>query len=180
GFEDYQKNNAWIWQHQALVRARVVAGDGAVAKKFRRVRHEVLTRERDPLLLQKEVREMRERMRDNLSRESAGWFDLKQGRGGIADIEFMVQFGVLRWAHQAPDLTDFTDNIRLLAGLAAHGFFNAQECRILSDAYRAYRAEVHRLSLQERPARVDTARLSGAREAVRGIWRKYLETDGSK
>ncbi len=180
GFEDYQKNKAWIWEHQALVRARVVAGDGAVAKEFRRVRHEVLTRERDPLLLQKEVREMRERMRDNLSRESAGWFDLKQGRGGIADIEFMVQFGVLRWAHQAPDLTDFTDNIRLLAGLAAHGFFNAQECRILSDAYRAYRAEVHRLSLQERPARVDTARLSGAREAVRGIWRKYLETDGSK
>ncbi len=122
GFEDYQKNKAWIWEHQALVRARVVAGDGAVAKEFRRVRHEVLTRERDPLLLQKEVREMRERMRDNLGHESAGRFDLKQGRGGIADIEFMVQFGVLRWAREAPDLTDFTDNVRLLAGLAAHGF----------------------------------------------------------
>ncbi|VAX03266.1 Glutamate-ammonia-ligase adenylyltransferase [hydrothermal vent metagenome] len=175
GFEDYQKNKAWVWEHQALVRARMVAGDGAVAKEFCRVRHEVLRRERDPLLLQKEVREMRERMRESLSRESAGRFDLKQGHGGIADIEFMVQFGVLRWAHQAPDLTGFTDNIRLLAVLAAHGFFSVQECRILSDAYRAYRAEAHRLSLQERPAQVEAARFGGAREAVRRIWRRYLE-----
>jgi len=175
GFEDYQKNKAWIWEHQALVRARVVAGDEAVGAAFRRVRCEVLTRERDPLLLQKEVREMRERMRASLSRESATQFDLKQGHGGIADIEFMVQFGVLRWAHQAPDLTDFTDNIRLLAGLAAHGFFNEQECRVLSDAYRAYRAEMHRLSLQERPAQVEATRFGEACEAVTRIWCKYLE-----
>ncbi len=175
GFEDYQKNKAWIWEHQALVRARVVAGDKDVAQQFRRVRREVLTRERDPRLLRKEVREMRERMRENLGREPAGRFDLKQGRGGIADIEFMVQFGVLRWAHQAPDLTDFTDNIRILAGLAAHGFFTIEECRVLSDAYRAYRAEAHRQALQERPAQVAAARFSDARKAVRRIWRKYLE-----
>ncbi|MCF6362756.1 MAG: bifunctional [glutamate--ammonia ligase]-adenylyl-L-tyrosine phosphorylase/[glutamate--ammonia-ligase] adenylyltransferase [Gammaproteobacteria bacterium] len=175
GFEDYQKNKAWVWEHQALVRARVVAGDEAVGAAFRRVRREVLTHEGDPLLLRKEVREMRERMRDNLSRESTTRFDLKQGRGGIADIEFMVQFGALRWAHQAPDLTDFTDSIRLLASLAAHGFFAPEESEILSDAYRAYRTEVHRLSLQERPALVDDNRFREQREAVMQLWRKYLE-----
>jgi len=175
GFEDYQKNKAWIWEHQALVRARVVAGDGAVAKEFRRVRHEVLSRERDPLLLQKEVREMRERMRDNLSHESAGRFDLKQGRGGIADIEFMVQFGVLRGAAKAPELTEVTDNIRLLAALAERDFFSAQECAVLSDAYRTFRAEAHRLALQERPAIVDVKDFVDQRAAVARIWRKILE-----
>ncbi len=180
GFEDYQKNKAWIWEHQALVRARPVAGDARVAEAFRRVRREVLTRERDPLLLRKEVREMRERMRDNLSRESSGWFDLKQGHGGIADIEFMVQFGVLRWAHEAPDLTGFTDNIRLLAGLARHGLFEVEESEALADAYRAYRAEAHRLALQERPAQVPAERFGEQRKTVTRLWRKYLEADGLK
>jgi len=175
GFADYQRNKAWTWEHQALVRARAVAGDEGVAEAFRRIRREVLTRERDPLLLQREVREMRERMRESLSQDSAREFDLKQGRGGIADIEFMVQFGVLRWAHQAPDLTDFTDNIRLLAGLAAHDLFAPEESEALSDAYRAYRAEVHRLALQERPARVAAERFGEQRKTVTRLWRKYLE-----
>ncbi len=117
-FAGYQANDAWTWEHQALVRARPVAGDPLLAERFGRVRREILCLEREAEGLRKDVREMRERMRENLDKTRGGRFDLKQGRGGIADIEFMVQYSVLRWAARHPELADWTDNVRLLETLA--------------------------------------------------------------
>lgn len=174
-FRDYQHKQAWTWEHQALVRARMVAGDERIAEGFRAVRHETLTRERDEAELRSDITEMRERMRESLSKDGAAEFDLKQGRGGIADIEFMVQYGALRWAHNTPVLTTFTDNIRILAGFAEQGLLDAADVAVLSDAYRAYRAQVHRLTLQEQPAIVSGEPFSAERKSVTRIWRKLFE-----
>lgn len=169
-FEDYQNNEAWTWEHQALLRARPVAGDKKVIERFQQVRREVLSRERDPEKLRNEVCEMRQKMRDALDKSGKGQFDLKQGLGGIADIEFMVQYAVLRWAYQYPDLLDWTDNIRLLQSLSKHQLLEGAAADELADAYRALRAASHRNSLQDVPALVPDDRLIDERELVRKIW----------
>ncbi|WP_455217395.1 bifunctional [glutamate--ammonia ligase]-adenylyl-L-tyrosine phosphorylase/[glutamate--ammonia-ligase] adenylyltransferase [Kaarinaea lacus] len=176
-FEDYQKNKAWTWEHQALVRARVVAGDRRVGEGFEQVRRDVMALERDPVLLKKDIVEMREKMRESLIKAKKDEYDLKQGLGGIADIEFMVQYGVLHWTHRYPSLVDFTDNIRLLEGFARHGIMSEHDAEILSDAYRAYRAEVHRLTLQEQPAIVSDDQFAKQRYEVVRLWRKMFEGD---
>jgi len=174
-FAEYQRGQAWTWEHQALVRARVVAGDAGIAEAFAEMRRKILTRERECAALRREVCAMRRRMRENLDKGGADGFDLKQGAGGIADIEFMVQYGVLAWSGKHPDLLTHTDNIRLLEGLARHGLMPAAETELLSDAYRAYRARVHRLTLQEQSTTVvgpDEYRRFRA-EVVR-IWNEWM------
>lgn len=173
-YADYQREEAWTWEHQALVRARPVVGDEGVAEQFHVLRREVLCRKRNPDELQREVREMRERMRGELSRGRAGRFDIKQDRGGIADIEFMVQYGVLRWAHDHPDLTEFTDNIRILEGLARNGLMSEEQAEFLSDAYRGYRARIHRLALQEESAVVDADEFGEISARVAAIWQAWM------
>jgi len=165
-FAEYQRSEAWTWEHQALVRARPVAGDPVLGEAFAAVRHEVLSRVRDPQSLQREVREMRERMRQELADRDPGYFDLKQGTGGIADIEFMVQYHVLRYAHDHHNLLVWSDNIRLLETLGAEHLLAPDldlsgldtpgpgAAQLLAEAYRRYRKRVHELTLQELPARV--------------------------
>ncbi len=174
-FEQYQREQAWTWEHQALLRARPIVGDPLVAQRFQTIRREVLSQERDPEKLRREVREMREKMRDSLDRSKGEEFDLKQGRGGIADIEFMVQYLVLRWAHGFPDLLDWTDNIRLLEGLAKHEILDGETARLLADAYRAFRSSYHRNALGELPSVVAGDELTEERAAVRGIWQSLME-----
>src|SRR5690606_23070528 len=111
-FESYQAEDAWTWEHQALLRARAVAGDAALRDGFERVRRAVLTRPRDVAKLRAEVADMRVRMRAELGRAGPGEFDLKQDAGGIADIEFLVQYLVLAHAAEHPALVDCPDNIR--------------------------------------------------------------------
>ncbi len=181
-FADYQRTQAWTWEHQALVRARVIAetdreqgaGD-TVATQFLSLRWEILSRTRDRAVLQAEVRAMRERMREALGKDSAGLFDLKQGRGGIADIEFMVQYSVLLWAHDHPALLEFPDTIRLLQKLADAGLTNARDSQCLSDAYRAYRAAVHRFALQEESAYANEEEFAEYRAVVKRIWKDLME-----
>jgi glutamate-ammonia-ligase adenylyltransferase len=175
-FAAYQRTEAWTWEHQALVRARVVAGDGALARGFEQIRNEVLSRERETVQLQQEVRDMRQKMRDNLSRARAGLFDLKQDPGGIADIEFIVQYGVLHWAHDHPALLRWSDNIRLLETLAREGLLGEEDASLLAEAYRAYRAGVHRAALQEKEAVVTEGQFAAERDAVLHIWQDLLET----
>jgi glutamate-ammonia-ligase adenylyltransferase len=153
-----------------LVRARAVAGDPALRARFGEVRAAILSRERDPLELARAVVEMRRRMQDELDRSQGALFDLKHGRGGITDVEFMVQYAVLRWAASHPRLLTWTDNLRLLEIIAELGLLPAADCRSLHDAYFAYRAEVHRRALQQEPSIVDGARFSATRDAVRLIW----------
>jgi glutamate-ammonia-ligase adenylyltransferase len=174
-FAEYQRSSAWTWEHQALVRARVVAGDAALAQQFADVRSEVLARARDAAQLQREVREMRQKMRDALAKGKPGQFDLKQDGGGIADIEFIVQYGVLRWACDHPALLRWSDTIRLLDTLASEGLLPGADAGLLADAYRSYRAEVHRRALQEHGAVVDEAPFAEWRQGVTRIWRDLLE-----
>ena len=173
-FEEYQKNAAWTWEHQALLRARAVAGDPAVIQQFQRIRREVLSRERDPEKLRADVREMREKMRGSLDKSNGQQFDIKQGVGGIADIEFMVQYSVLRWAYKHPDLLDWTDNIRLLDSLARHRLFEGEVAELLAENYRALRAVYHRKALSELPGLVPEDELLREREAVQALWQRLM------
>ena len=174
GLAGYLRESAWTWEQQALVRARVVAGDQAVRERFLELRREILRRPRDPARLRTEVREMRERMRRNLSRDTKTDFDLKQGVGGIADVEFMVQYAALRWANRLGDYLDYTDNIRLLDGCDKTGLMESRDVRSLTDAYRGYRARMHQNALHEFPGVVPHDEFSEHREAVSRIWRELM------
>lgn len=169
-FENYQRTEAWTWEHQALTRARIVAGDVGVAAQFNRIRDEVLSRPRDPLKLRQDVLEMREKMRGELGQNDPAVFDLKQDRGGITDIEFLVQYGVLRWAQRYPELLRWTDNIRILETLSTIGVMTRQEAQDLQEAYRVLRREIHRRTLQKQPARVDGGAFGQWRSCIGALW----------
>ncbi len=173
-FKDYQLRSAWTWEHQALVRARVVAGPTGLHQWFDQTRRTVLCAERDPIQLRREVQEMRHRMRDELADERSGGFDIKHGAGGIADIEFMVQYLTLRWASKLGNYLKFTDNIRLLEGCTDAGVLPAQDAELLANAYRSYRARTHALALQEQPAIVHDSALRDFRGGVTSIWNRVM------
>ena len=181
-FERYQQNEAWTWEHQALVRARVLVGCKQVGAAFEAVRAQVLGRERDLPTLRQEVSEMRAKMRDNLGTrltaagtaenafEATVPFDLKQDAGGIVDIEFMVQYAALAWSREHPELLRYTDNIRILEGLEQAGLMPASDASLLREAYKAFRAVAHRQALQKEAGVVSGDQLVEARRDVRRIW----------
>ncbi|MGM0654100.1 MAG: bifunctional [glutamate--ammonia ligase]-adenylyl-L-tyrosine phosphorylase/[glutamate--ammonia-ligase] adenylyltransferase [Thermodesulfobacteriota bacterium] len=169
-YEDYLKNQAWTFEHQALIRARPVAGDPSLFKRFDTLRKKILTRERDDSILKKEVGQMRERMRRQRLKYEPGLFDLKQSRGGIVDIEFIVQYLVLRHACDHPDLLEWTDNIRLLQALSVDALISGEESSILQNAYVTMRKTIHRLTLQERSANVDEDQFSEQAAKVTQIY----------
>ena len=174
-FAHYQAHEAWTWEHQALVRARPLAGDRALYDRFAAIRRDILCREREPLRLRQEVREMREKMRDSLDRSGRGRFDLKQGQGGIADIEFMVQYSTLRWAFRHPELVVWSDNVRLLEGLGRLQLLPGSAAEDLTEAYKALRAAFHRSALQDEPTTVADGVLRDSRERVSALWRELME-----
>jgi len=174
-YASYQRDKAWTWEHQALVRARFVAGDARIAGQFAEIRRQILCQPREQKRLRKEILSMRRRMREELLKKIAGRFDLKQGSGGIVDIEFMVQFAVLAWAQAYPKLTDFTDTIRLLECMTQSGLMNAGDVATLNDAYRQYRGRLHRLALQEQGQLVADSEFAELREAVGRIWQEWME-----
>ena len=173
-FENYQEKDAWTWEHQALVRARPIVGDPAVMARFAAIRRHVLARQRDPEKLRADVVQMRAKMRSTLDQSSSTRFDLKQGVGGIADIEFMVQYAILRWAHQYPDLLDWTDNLRLLEGLARHDLLADSAAGLLADTYQVFRAVYHRNALSEVPGLIPDDQLVEERRTVRETWRLLM------
>ena len=120
-FRSYQRTQAWIWEHQALLRSRSVAGDAGVREAFERERREILIHHVNRRDLKAEVVKMRRRMRSELSRSQGGEFDIKQDAGGMADIEFLVQYWVLAHAAEYPDLVEYSDNVRQLEALARNG-----------------------------------------------------------
>jgi len=183
-FERYQANEAWTWEHQALVRARVLVGSERVGIAFEAVRAQVLGRSRDLDKLRAEVSEMRAKMRDNLgSKQTAGGtaantfeaaapFDLKQDAGGIVDIEFMVQYAALAWSGAYPPLLQYTDNIRILEGLERLGLMPAADVTLLQEVYKAYRSASHRLALQKQPGIVSGEQFQHERQEVMRVWRE--------
>ena len=174
GLGEYVRDKAWTWEHQALVRARAVAGDPALGQRFAHLRRDILLRDRDGDTLRDDVRSMRERMRTELGSRGSGRFDLKQDPGGVADIEFMVQYGALRWASRLGADLDFTDNIRLLDGFRRADLMPEEDVTLLAHAYRAYRGRIHELSLQESEAVVGNEEFAELREAVVAIWNRLM------
>ena len=174
GFGTYQLNSAWTWEHQALVRARMVAGDETLAGRVAQVRNDVLRQDRKAEKLREEVCQMREKMRASLDKSDAENFDLKQGKGGITDIEFMVQYAVLRWAREVPALTAWTDNIRLLETLVEAGLIPATLGESLVLTYQRFRDIYHHLTLQEQAGMIGREKLQEERQMVQEAWQQIM------
>jgi glutamate-ammonia-ligase adenylyltransferase len=151
-----------------------VAGDARIAEAFQAMRQRVLGRERDPEELKRQVREMREKMwKEHASRDPAR-FDLKRDPGGIADIEFMVQYLVLAHAREYPELSTYPDNIRILESLIETDLMSRDAAVFLMDTYRAFRDRIHELTLQDQTTRVDAAQWSRERDRVRAYWQQLM------
>ena len=174
-FREYQFKDAWIWEHQALTRARAVAGDAEIGTRFETIRNDILRLPRELAKLQGEIRTMREKMREAHPNDSR-LFDLKHDRGGIVDVEFMVQYLVLGHAPRHPGLTGNIGNLALLKLAAGLGLIDTGSADATHAAYREFRALQHQLRLQgERYARIDPVRVAHHAAAVSHLWEKVLE-----
>ncbi|WAH58341.1 bifunctional [glutamate--ammonia ligase]-adenylyl-L-tyrosine phosphorylase/[glutamate--ammonia-ligase] adenylyltransferase [Pseudomonas silvicola] len=181
-FGRYQETEAWTWEHQALVRARVLVGCKALGRAFEGVRAQVLGCERDLGTLRAEVSDMRAKMRDNLGTratlagtgpnafDAGAPFDIKQDAGGIVDIEFMVQYAALAWSRDYPGLLEYTDNIRILERLEQAGLLPANDASLLREAYKAYRSAAHRQALQKQAGVIAGDQFVAQRREVLRIW----------
>ncbi|WP_347556775.1 bifunctional [glutamate--ammonia ligase]-adenylyl-L-tyrosine phosphorylase/[glutamate--ammonia-ligase] adenylyltransferase [Robbsia sp. KACC 23696] len=176
GFRRYQQraagqaNTAWVWEHQAITRARYCAGDPAIGATFEAIRTEVLATPRDGQALAAEIVAMRDRVHDGHPNHS-GLFDLKHDRGGMVDIEFLVQYGVLLHAAHHPALIRNSGNLALLDVLAGLGFAPIDDIHAVQAAYRRYRILQHRVRLDGAThARVASPRVEAERQAVRRLW----------
>jgi len=170
GFGDYQRKEAWTWEHQALLRARAVAGPPELRTRFEALRCELLRYAVHRDTLREDVRAMRERMRAELSRSGPDEFDLKLDAGGITDIEFLAQFWTLRWSERYPELVTFPDNIRQLESLASADLVPQATVDVLTGAYRAYRQRMHHLSLEAAGNVVPATEFAELRAAVTAVW----------
>jgi glutamate-ammonia-ligase adenylyltransferase len=175
-FERYQKQSAWVWEHQALTRARFCAGDADIGRRFEEIRCDVL---RQPRVtgdeLKQEVVAMRRRMHDAYP-SRPGSFDLKQDAGGMIDIEFIVQYLVLQHAGQHRELTANRGNIALLRICAELGLIDADLAAQVGDAYRAMRKLQHQIRLQGgEQSHVDTSRVALHAEHVTRLWRSLFD-----
>ncbi|AHN25463.1 Glutamate-ammonia-ligase adenylyltransferase [Gilliamella apicola] len=173
-FADYQMNEAWTWEHQALVRARVVYGENSLIKRFNQIRHDVLCKPRDENQLKTEVREMREKMRNHLGTTQAELFNLKIDEGGIGDIEFLSQYLVLNYANSHPKMTTWSDNVRILELATHYQIMNSHEAEQLTQAYIDMRNQIHQLALQLLPSTVSSSQFYSEKQIVNQSWQKWL------
>jgi len=173
-FDRYQREDAWTWEHQALLRSRAVAGDPGVREKFETLRKRALTDYVHRDRLREDVVKMRERMRKELSKGDADTFDIKQDAGGVADIEFLVQYLVLSDAPAHPSLIAWSDNVRQLDALASCKLLPSETAASLADCYRDYRARLHLASLAGQPGLVPRAEVTEPTAAVRAAWQSVF------
>jgi glutamate-ammonia-ligase adenylyltransferase len=174
GFERYQQEDAWVWEHQALTRARYCAGDATLGRGFEEVRRSILCKPRELTELRSEIVKMRQRMIDAHPNHS-GEFDLKHDRGGMVDIEFAVQFLILAYGREVPGLLDNVGNIALLQRAAGAALISAELAHLVANAYRDYRFTQHRLRLAEaRFARVAASEFAAERAAVERLYGQLL------
>ena len=181
GLERYQRREggtgAWTWEHQALTRARFVAGDAAIGERFERLRSEVLSLPREPIKLATDVLDMRRRMLEGHPNRS-GLFDLKHDRGGMVDVEFVVQYLVLAHAHAQPRLLGNLGNIALLRIAGELRLIDAALAAEVGDAYRRFRKLQHELRLNNAPyARVAAEVVAAETAAVKSLWRLVFGTE---
>lgn len=174
-FERYQQHDAWTWEHQALLRGRAVAGDESLRRAFESIRTTTLTKHVRRSTLKDDVVEMRGRMRSELSDETAELFDLKQGKGGVTDIEFIVQYLVLKEAGRHADLVHYSDNIRQLEALAKAGILGEDDAETLAEIYRTYRRRIHRLALADHAAVTPRVEVGDLPDTVNRHWRDVFD-----
>jgi glutamate-ammonia-ligase adenylyltransferase len=179
-FRKYQLESAWLWEHQALTRARFTAGDPSVGAAFESIRGEVLRQRRDLDKLRDEVLSMRQKMVDahgTKDDEKAAVFNLKHDPGGLIDVEFAVQYLVLGYSWQFNELTENKGNIALLAMAAKRQLIPADLADKVRDAYRDYRRMQHALRLNNQQSCVDPALVTDKVAAVRALWKTVFNTD---
>ncbi|MBT4637767.1 MAG: bifunctional [glutamate--ammonia ligase]-adenylyl-L-tyrosine phosphorylase/[glutamate--ammonia-ligase] adenylyltransferase [Deltaproteobacteria bacterium] len=169
-FKEYQQEKAWTWEHQALIRSRPICGDGRMFTRYLEIKKEIITQPRDPESLKEDIRSMRVRMRKELEKPQEGIFDIKQGRGGIIDIEFIVQYLSLLHAYEFEELARWPDNVRLIGTLNKTRIIENEVANALRGAYLTYRSEVHRLNLQEKAAFVPEDTFDGMQHKIAEIW----------
>ena len=175
-YEHYLQHEAWVWEHQALVRSRAVYGDAALLAGFERVRAEILSQPREIHSLAKSVADMRNKMRKHLLRGTADQFDLKQSAGGMIEIEFIAQFMVLAYAAQNPALlTRWSDNVRIFESCVEAGLLTEEESITLKKAYLAIRDRAHRCTLSGVTRIIDGQELQEERAAVVALWHKLID-----
>jgi [glutamine synthetase] adenylyltransferase / [glutamine synthetase]-adenylyl-L-tyrosine phosphorylase len=170
GYREYQTEKAWLWEHQALSRARFVAGDRGIGAEFESLRIAVLRKQRDPATLRREVVAMRQKMHESHPNRS-GLFDIKHDRGGLIDVEFAVQYLVLGRAHAHAELTGNIGNLALLKLAARLGLVAEDRAQAAHDAYRRLRQLQHSLRLKgEKYARIAPHQVELQARAVRELW----------
>jgi glutamate-ammonia-ligase adenylyltransferase len=173
-FEEYQRREAWTFEHQALLHSRWVAGDAGLGAAFARIRRTVLAEAVKLGTLREDILAMRERMRSEHGKPREGQFDLKHDHGGIADIEFLAQYWVLRHVREHPPLAEFSDTIRHLESVGSAALVDHRVIDRLVDAYRACRSAAHHLSLEQRPAIVDAGEFAALRAGVIAVWDRVM------
>lgn len=173
-FEEYQRREAWTFEHQALLHSRWVAGDAGLGATYARVRGAVLVEAVRLGTLREDILAMRERMRAEHGKPREGQFDLKHDRGGIADIEFLAQYWVLRHVREHPPLAEFSDTIRHLESVGSAALVDHRVIDRLVDAYRACRSAAHHLSLEQRTAVVDAGEFAALRAGVTAVWDRVM------
>jgi len=169
-FETYQHDKAWTWEHQALIRARFVTGNALIEQEFDRIRSSVLRQQRDVTALLPEVVEMREKMRVHLASSSAD-FDIKQDAGGLVDIEFMTQAGVLLYAEQHPGCIRHTATLELINELTKVGWYDEEEAGNIADAYRYFRKLKN---WQNLACEADESEVPQHRDNVVAVWNRLM------
>lgn len=173
-YNHYQKHEAWTWESQALVRTRAVYGTAELRQKFEQIRRETLSQERSSGQLREDIRNMREKMYHHLSKTTAGQFYLKTDQGGITDIEFIAQYLVLNYAHQYPQMADWSDNVRIFERAVDCGILTADEGERLKGCYTGLRDQVHRLNLLNKESIVDASEFIDERQYVATCWQRFL------
>ena len=179
-FEKYQMNDAWTWEHQALVRARAVAGDKQLTARFETLRKQILCQTRDKTTLQNDVVDMRIKMRDHLSSKKNDddgnpLFHLKHDKGGIVDIEFLMQYAVLAHASHHPDITRYTDNIRISESLEHSNIISHEQGKQLREAYKFLRKASHSRAFLNERSFVSPALVEPFRSQVSSLWQHWME-----
>ncbi len=169
-FHHYQLTQAWTWEHQALVRSRMILGQVELQQRFAEIRLEILSIQRDYAVLKEDVIKMREKMRNHLAKGNEAQFDLKQDAGGMADIEFITQYLVLKNAHTFSQLTTYSDNVRILTDAARLGCINKQVKQDMIAAYIEYRSRYHVLSLNQQGRCVSREELEQHIRLVIAAW----------
>lgn len=174
-FNHYQQTQAWTWEHQALVRARLILGENALVERFAQIRKAILCQKRDSQALKADVIKMREKMRAHLAKGDESTFDLKQDVGAMTDIEFITQYLVLEHAHQYEHICYYSDNVRILTDAASIGCItNAQQQQLIK-AYIDYRSRYHVLSLNQQGRCVERAGFSDDIKNVYAVWQAVFE-----